>query len=83
MQLRILTPAGMILETECQEAIIPARGGTLGIRKGHTKLVVPIQPGTLTVRSANGSDKLYSIGSGTAEAGGDRLTVLVVSATLV
>ena len=82
MKLRILTPTGLVLETDCSEVLIPAAGGALGIRGGHTELVVPLIAGQLLAKTANNEEVRYMLTAGSAEITAKILTVLVESALL-
>lgn len=81
MQLRLITPEGVVLETECNEVLVPASGGTLGIRSGHTELVAPLLAGELVIRLAPGNEQIYAVGSGSFEVTPKKLTVLSSSAS--
>jgi F-type H+-transporting ATPase subunit epsilon len=77
--LRILTPAGAVLEDEATSAIAPGEPGYLGILRNHAPLVTTLKPGKLTWRRPTGETRTLLVGSGLLEVVKNRLTILTGS----
>ena len=79
LALEIVTPEQRVLTVEVDEVRLPAVGGSLGVRPGHTPLVAALGAGEL-VYVTGGADHRYAVGEGFAEVSNDRVRVLVEEA---
>lgn len=76
IDLEIVTPKGRALSAEVDEVTAPSVNGEFGVMPGHIPLLAALRTGIVTYRT--GSDtKSCAVGAGTAEAGPDKLLLLV------
>ena len=76
LQLTIVTPARIAFEGAADEVQAPGCSGEFGVLPGHASLLTLTVPGIVTVHSS-GAQKRFLVGKGVAEAGPDRITLLV------
>ena len=77
--LRILTPAGLVLEDEATSIVAPGEVGYLGILRNHAPLVTTLVPGQLRWKRAGGERTSRRIGAGLLEVARNRVVVLTDS----
>ena len=76
LQLTIVTPARIAFDGTADEVQAPGWAGEFGVKPDHASLLTLLRPGTVTVHEGGGQRK-FLVGKGVAEAGPDRLTLLV------
>jgi len=81
VKFELVTVAGIKLDQEVYEVMLPTAAGPISVFGGHEPLVSVAVPGAIAVRYAKGDndDKLdyYAIGGGVIEITGSRVRVLV------
>lgn len=80
INLRIITPDSVVLDTDIEEAILPSSTGQLGILQNHAKLLTAIDIGVLRVRDSSNKWSPVVLFGGFAEVDDNKLIVLVNSA---
>jgi F-type H+-transporting ATPase subunit epsilon len=75
IELEIVTPKGTALKVSVDEVTAPSVKGEFGVLPGHLPLLAALQTGLVTYRNGNESKKC-AVGTGFAEAGPDKLTIL-------
>ena len=76
LQLTIVTPAQIAYEGTADEVQAPGWTGEFGVKPDHAALLTLSRPGVVTIHEG-GSQRRFLVGKGVAEAGPDRLTLLV------
>jgi F-type H+-transporting ATPase subunit epsilon len=76
MTLRILTPAGIVLEEEATSIVAPGEIGYLGILRNHAPLVTTLKPGDVTWQRPSGERVTRHIGAGLLEVSKNRVIIL-------
>jgi F-type H+-transporting ATPase subunit epsilon len=79
LQLEVVTPQRMVLQTEAAEVRLPGALGELGVLPGHTPLLTTLAIGQLTV-IGDGATQPLAIYGGFAEVLPDKVTVLAALA---
>ena len=79
IDLEIVTPKGKALSASVDEVTAPSVQGEFGVLPKHIPFLSTLKPGTLTVEDAQGVTVKYTIGTGFAEAGPDRVVILTES----
>lgn len=64
--LKVITPQGLLVETEVQEVALPGLDGYLGILPGHRPLLTALGKGTITYRKDR-QEESFPIQGGYAE----------------
>lgn len=80
LTLRLVSPAGSIVETAAVSVRVPGEGGSFGVLPRHAPLVALTDSGLLTARTPDGRELQYLIHDGFAEVRDDVVTVLTRSA---
>jgi F-type H+-transporting ATPase subunit epsilon len=75
LQLQVVTPERLVVETEADEVQLPGSEGYLGILPGHAALITLLKPGVLSYRRS-GRSEAFAVSSGFAEVLEDRVSVL-------
>ncbi|MCO4744283.1 MAG: ATP synthase F1 subunit epsilon [Proteobacteria bacterium] len=75
----IVTPSKLAWSGEAEEVAVPGFLGEFQVLSGHEDYLSLTTGGLLVVTEANGTKTSFVVGRGFAEAGMDRLTVLVDS----
>ena len=80
VRLRVVTPAGAVLDIRCDSVRLNAAdeqgGGSLGIRHGHMPAMIVLERGRLTAFSEGEKIKDIGVGGGVATVSDDVVTVL-------
>ncbi len=79
LQLQVVTPERLVVETEAEEVQLPGSEGYLGILPGHAALITLLKAGVLSYRRS-GRSEAFAVSSGFAEVLDDRVSVLADSA---
>ena len=72
----IVTPERTVFSGEASEVRAPGEGGEFGILPDHTDFLTLLRPGITTITTSGGSERYVTAG-GFAEAGPDRVVLLV------
>jgi F-type H+-transporting ATPase subunit epsilon len=75
IQLEIVTPTGVALDTSVDEVTAPSIEGEFGVLPGHLPLLAALKTGIVTYRVGSESTRV-AVGPGFAEAGPDKLVIL-------
>lgn len=78
-KLKLVTPAGIVLEQEAEEVILRTEDGQIGIMAHHEPLVSILKPGEMIVR-AHGTATALATAGGVIEMAGNTLTILADTA---
>lgn len=79
IQLSIVTPERMVLDTEVDSVTVPTASGEVGILPSHAPMVSAIKPGVLTYNIKGNTDRL-AISGGFLEVNANKVAVLADSA---
>jgi F-type H+-transporting ATPase subunit epsilon len=79
IQLEIVTPEKLVVNTVASEVQIPGKEGYLGILPGHAPLITEIAVGEITYRSGS-EQKRISVAWGFAEVLPEKVTILAQTA---
>ncbi|MBZ5525723.1 MAG: F0F1 ATP synthase subunit epsilon [Acidobacteriia bacterium] len=79
IQLEIVTPEKLVVNTVVSEVQIPGKEGYLGILPGHAPLITEIKVGEITYRSGS-EQKRLSVSWGFAEVLPEKVTILATTA---
>ncbi|MFB0565094.1 MAG: ATP synthase F1 subunit epsilon [Candidatus Aminicenantaceae bacterium] len=74
LQLKIVTPKKILVETDALEVTLPGLDGYLGILPGHRPLLTAVGKGTITYRKT-AKEEHFSIRGGYAEICPDKVYV--------
>lgn len=81
MRLELITLAGVRLDTEIYEAVLPTADGEIGVFPGHEPLVTLAVPGVISVRHKKEDDdkhlEFFAISGGVVHVTADGVKVLV------
>jgi F-type H+-transporting ATPase subunit epsilon len=75
LQLHIVTPSRNMLSTTCEDVVLPAFDGEMGILSEHAHLVNKLGAGIVKIHSAS-ETKTLAISGGVVEVGKNQITVL-------
>lgn len=66
MQARLISPEGVLLDSDVYELVVPTVDGDVSIMPGHTSLVIALRPGVVHVAASKASDKHdhFAVGGG-------------------
>jgi F-type H+-transporting ATPase subunit epsilon len=81
IQLEVVTPDRKVLEASVEEVVLPGEQGYLGVRPGHTPLLVTLVVGELTW-TEGGRIHRAALSKGFAEVLSDRVSVLIEAAEI-
>jgi len=76
MNIRVLTPDGVICSTTADEVVLPGLTGQVGVLDGHAALITALDTGLLRIKLDEKWTPIILCG-GLAEIDRDRVTVLV------
>lgn len=79
MRIDIVTPKGSILDTSATVVTVPSVLGEMGLMPGHLPIIAALQPGRLTVESAEG-DHVFAVDRGFVEMARDHINVITEAA---
>jgi F-type H+-transporting ATPase subunit epsilon len=79
INIRIVTPGGIIWEGTAQSVVLPASDGEIGILKGHVSLTTGLNIGILRIR-VDWRWLIFFIQEGFAQIEADDVTILVNTA---
>ncbi len=74
----IVTPEKLAFSGRVAEARVPGENGEFGVLPGHTILLSLVRPGVVTLVGTEGPNR-FVVGKGFAEAGPERVVILVDS----
>ena len=80
LQLSIVTPERAVLEIEVDSVVVPGAEGEFGVLPDHESLLAPVSEGRVRYAGSGGSGEL-EVTEGFAEVAGNRVTLLVGSAS--
>jgi F-type H+-transporting ATPase subunit epsilon len=75
-QLTVLTPTRTFWEGSVESLIAPGSDGYLGVLAHHAPLITSLQPGKLTIRSADGTTRFYALSGGFLEVSENQAVIL-------
>lgn len=75
LNLHIVTPSRNMLSTTCEDVVLPAYDGEMGVLSQHAHFVNKLGAGVVTIHKAGETQKL-AIAGGVVEIGADQVTVL-------
>ena len=78
--LRIFEADSVFFEGEAESVIVPTIDGEYGVLADHENIVVPIEPGQMVFRPADGKDLLATVSSGMMRVENGDVLILVESA---
>ena len=79
LQVEIVTPTRLVWKGAAEHVQAPGLDGEFGVLPDHAALLAALRPGIVTVHGGSGAPR-YVVGAGFAEAGPDRITLLVDAA---
>lgn len=81
IQLRLVTPERMLVDTKVDAVELPAKHGYLEVLYGHAPLLAELGAGDVTLHGADGAaEDRYNVAWGFVEVLPDRVTILAESA---
>ena len=81
LQLRLVTPERMLVDTTVDAVELPARNGYIEVLYGHAPLLAELGAGDVTLHGAgDGAGDRYNVAWGFVEVLPDRVTILAESA---
>lgn len=81
LQLRLVTPERMLVDTTVDAVELPARNGYIEVLYGHAPLLAELGAGDVTLHgAADGAADRYNVAWGFVEVLPDRVTILAESA---
>ncbi|TAK88903.1 ATP synthase F1 subunit epsilon [Patescibacteria group bacterium] len=77
MLARLISPEGVLLDSEVYELVVPTVEGDVSIMPGHTSLVISLRPGVVHVTARKDSDEHdhFAVGGGLLRVDGDTVEV--------
>lgn len=76
VQLKVIAPTGIVLDTAAQSVRLPAADGSLGVHKGHAKALVLLNEGEISYLK-DGTAYTQKIPPAFAEIKDDVVTVIL------
>lgn len=76
LHLKVISPTGVLLETDAEMIELPGEMGPFTILEGHAPLISALRSGTL-VYTHDGQEVRKEIGSGFAEVADDEVLVCI------
>ncbi|MHB1483964.1 MAG: ATP synthase F1 subunit epsilon [Saccharofermentanales bacterium] len=80
LHVEIVTPYELFYEGDVYQLILPAIDGEIGIRAGHSPVIIALNPGELRMTEKSGKELYISISDGYAEIEVDNAIVVIGSA---
>ena len=77
LQVRVVSPARVVLESEATSLVAPAWDGKVGILPKHAPMIALLGSGTLSVDKPGGGSVEIYVAGGVLQVQDDRVTVLV------
>lgn len=81
LNLHIVTPSRNLLNTTCEDVVLPGFDGEMGVLSQHTYLINKLGAGIVTIHKTGETQKL-AISGGVVEIGANQVTVLADDAVL-
>jgi F-type H+-transporting ATPase subunit epsilon len=81
INLEIITPINVVLNTEVQEVAAPGALGEFGVLPGHVPFITTLNPGIVKY-SEDSSEKTFFISGGIFNVEGDKAKILTESAEI-
>ena len=82
LHVEIVTPYELFYEGDVDQLILPAIDGEIGIRPGHSPVIIALNPGELRMTERSGKELYIAISDGYAEIEVDNAIVVIGSAEL-
>ncbi len=82
LTLRVVSPEGVVVETEAEAVTVPSEAGSFGVLPRHAPLVALTDSGLLKASGGEGGDREYLIHDGFVEVLDDTVTILTRAAEL-
>ena len=79
LHVEIVTPRRIVWKGEASDVQAPGELGEFGVLPKHIPFLTTLRPGPLKVNTVGEGQKKWSIGTGFAEAGPDRVVILTES----
>ena len=76
----ILTPRGVVLQSEARHVRIPGVAGEFGVLPGHTPFMTTIRPGVIELDLVSGGEERIATSGGFVEVLPDKVVVLAETA---
>ncbi|MCX7996787.1 MAG: ATP synthase F1 subunit epsilon [Patescibacteria group bacterium] len=76
-QLKVITPAKVVIDTEIVSVTVPSAVGELTIMPRHEHYFTLLEEGIVTIRVPGKEEDLLAIGGGYLETDGKQITILV------
>ncbi len=76
MHVTIAKVEGALFEGDVRSVTLPGTEGELTVLPHHEALITPLKAGSITVRTAEGTE-VFEVESGVLEVSGNRVTVLL------
>lgn len=80
LRLRVMTPEGIVDESDVRTVVLSGMAGEIGVRRGHSRLVLGLKPGPLVVYPPEGEPRRLAIDGGFADITPESVTVLAPGA---
>ncbi|SFZ97994.1 ATP synthase epsilon chain [hydrothermal vent metagenome] len=77
MKLEIITPNGVIFDSEVQQVNLPGSEGEFGVLAKHATLVSLLSAGVIVIEKADGSEVAVAINSGYVKVDEEKTTCIV------
>jgi F-type H+-transporting ATPase subunit epsilon len=81
LDLAIVTPQGEAFAGAVDAVVLPGSEGDFGVLPQHERLLTPLRPGPVEIRTAAGTRRA-TISEGFADVSGTQVVVMVTSCTL-
>lgn len=83
MKLEIVTPNGVIFDTEVKQVTLPGSEGEFGVLAHHATLVSLLEAGVIVIEKADSSEVAVAINSGYVKVDEEKTTCIVDGAVLL
>jgi F-type H+-transporting ATPase subunit epsilon len=77
VNVRVVSPDGVLWSGESTSVVIPSADGDMGVLAGHQPVLSVLRPGTAHVTLKDGTTKLFEIVSGLFSCNNDEIELLI------